>query len=562
MTADLKIAYSKTGAAVPVINGVSLHSRYAPEDEGRKLAEKFLENNAGAEIIAVFGLGFGYHILPLLSENKKIIVFEPVPELYEAYPKNEIRKKCFIATDLNAITKERNYGVFALPSVKRLFPDKFEKFVKNLENGRSESEPINISQIKVLIDSPIYGGSSTTSRYVKNAFEKLGTQVKFIDNSSASELLHLITGFEDKDFSGISALKLTELMSDILLHEVEKYNPHLVFINAQSPITKDALREIKKQGIITVIWFVEDYKRFGYWRDYASLFDYFFGIQKGEFPVFLQRFGCENYSYLPMAADDSIHKKAVLPANEKKYFGSDVSFMGAPYPNRVRLFSELSEFDLKLWGTGWEKFDSLKQFAQKNGETVSIEESVKIYSSSKININLHSSFGNDIFEKNGDFLNPRLFEIAACGGFQLTDNRSLLAEIFEPGKEIITFDSVADLKEKIRYYLEHEKERQSIADKARKKVLTSHTYKLRIKEIIYKISAESPEFGAKIIAEEKKWRFAEEKIQDPQLKRFLQTLRPNERYDIDLIMNKIKNNRTGAEYESILEVLDTFTKNL
>jgi spore maturation protein CgeB len=84
----------------------------------------------------------------------------------------------------------------------------------------------------------------------------------------------------------------------------------------------------------------------------------------------------------------------------------------------------------------------------------------------------------------GDFVNPRTFEIAACRGFQLVDFRSDLPELFKIGEEIITFKTLEDLREKARYYLKHPEKRRKIASKAQERVLKDHTYEMRMMELL------------------------------------------------------------------------------
>jgi spore maturation protein CgeB len=66
-----------------------------------------------------------------------------------------------------------------------------------------------------------------------------------------------------------------------------------------------------------------------------------------------------------------------------------------------------------------------------------------------------------------------------------------LAECFEPGREIATFSSVSDLKDKIAYYLEHPEERQDIARRGRERALREHTYEKRLDEMLTTIYASS-----------------------------------------------------------------------
>ena len=83
------------------------------------------------------------------------------------------------------------------------------------------------------------------------------------------------------------------------------------------------------------------------------------------------------------------------------------------------------------------------------------EETVKIYNAGKINLNLHSSTFHYGINPEGDFVNPRTFEIAACKGFQLLDYRSDLINLFNVNEELIAFHSLDELKDQIEYFLKN-----------------------------------------------------------------------------------------------------------
>jgi spore maturation protein CgeB len=350
--------------------------------------------------------------------------------------------------------------------------------------------------VRVLIDFPIYGGSLTTARYAQNAFRKLGYQTKIVDNSICGSLFDEIKNVKDKARSEIIKRKLLNLLSNLYWEEFMQFKPHLAFFIAQSPISADFIKKIRRTSTTSVFWFVEDYRRFSYWAQYAPLFDIFFTIQKGKFFEQLDRIGTSNFAYVPLAADESVAQGNLnLTEEDRRKFGSDVSFMGAGYPNRHSLFSQLLDYDLKIWGTGWENNSTLEDVVQSNGERVSVRDTVKIYNATKININLHSSLNSSYFEADGDFVNPRTFEIMASGGFQLVDRRMLLPELFVEGKDIITFNSLDDLREKIDYYLRHEMERIRIAKNGQREVLKSHTYKNRIEQMIDIIQKKVPKFA-------------------------------------------------------------------
>jgi spore maturation protein CgeB len=57
----------------------------------------------------------------------------------------------------------------------------------------------------------------------------------------------------------------------------------------------------------------------------------------------------------------------------------------------------------------------------------------------------------------------------------LTDHYEKIAELFEIGKEIETYSSGKELKEKVEYYLSHEEERIKIVAAGKKKFYALYT---------------------------------------------------------------------------------------
>lgn len=77
----------------------------------------------------------------------------------------------------------------------------------------------------------------------------------------------------------------------------------------------------------------------------------------------------------------------------------------------------------------------------------------------------------------------RLFEATGVGSMLLTDAVEDLSRSFLPGMEVVAFDSVDDLIDKARYYLDHEDERQQIARRGQQRTLRDHTVRARCGEL-------------------------------------------------------------------------------
>ena len=80
--------------------------------------------------------------------------------------------------------------------------------------------------------------------------------------------------------------------------------------------------------------------------------------------------------------------------------------------------------------------------------------------------------------------NMRLFEATGVGTLLITDWKANLHEIFEPGKEVVAYCSAEECSEMIRYYLEHDKEREDIARAGQQRTLRDHTYYKRMQQLV------------------------------------------------------------------------------
>jgi spore maturation protein CgeB len=81
-------------------------------------------------------------------------------------------------------------------------------------------------------------------------------------------------------------------------------------------------------------------------------------------------------------------------------------------------------------------------------------------------------------------VNCRFFEVLGCSGFQICDDKATLPELAEPDKEVVTFRTLQEAAEKIRYYLSRPEKRWAIAEAGYKRAIREHTYEKRIETIL------------------------------------------------------------------------------
>ena len=324
--------------------------------------------------------------------------------------------------------------------------------------------------MKVLISGPIAGGSIPIARGIAAAFDRMGYDSKFIDYSLFAEEFQKIriSGKSDRMAAFVGDLE------KVLIDQINKTKPDILLGIAQSPLFEQLFDDIRKSGVITTFWFVEDYRIVTYWKRVASHFDIFFSIQTESFAKALAEAGAHNHYYLPVAFDNNLEE---FPARSAARI--PISFMGAPYPNRVRLFEKLAPFGLKIYGEGWDSFKI--PGVNAGGRRISELEARSIYRDTKINLNFHSSMQPEII--GGDFVNPRTFELAGLGCFQLTDRRECMPPLYADN-EIVQFSDEAELVDLISHYLKNDAGRNEIIKNARRRTLRNHLFEHRVVEIM------------------------------------------------------------------------------
>ena len=101
----------------------------------------------------------------------------------------------------------------------------------------------------------------------------------------------------------------------------------------------------------------------------------------------------------------------------------------------------------------------------------------KVLYNSKITVNCHGDLA--VYAAN-----MRLFEATGVGTLLVTDWKENLHEMFEPGKEVVAYRTPEECAELIRYYLEHDDEREAIACAGQQRTLREHTYYQRMEELV------------------------------------------------------------------------------
>ena len=484
---NITVNLSREGLPIPQIAGINLHSQYHPIQEAEQITRDFKASDDSRTV--VFGLGFGYHISPLLKLSE-VTVIEPLMSIFRAFMEKvdltpflpgvrfRIAEK---PASLLARYEPSQWNIFRhIPSIRI-----GETYYQQLEKGISVRNFISNKSLRILVVKPIYGGSLPTANYCFDALKILGHEVESVEcDKFADGFFSLKDATKIRQNAEVLSKKFINLMGELTAAKAAEFRPDLILALAQAPLSPEAIFRLKELDIPVAFWFVEDFRTLAYWKEVCHAYDHFFTIQNGDFHSNLISEGGKDFYYLPQAAHPPIHRPLNLPIPKKNKYKASISFMGAAYHNRVQSFPRLLDLDFKIWGTGWNTDTPLGKRLQNKNKRVTTQETVDIYNAAEINLNLHSSSHHYGINPDGDFVNPRTFEIAACKGFQLLDYRSDLVNLFNINEEITVFRSLDEMKDQIDFYLNNPDLRRIISERSYKRVLKEHTIQHRMQEML------------------------------------------------------------------------------
>jgi hypothetical protein len=135
------------------------------------------------------------------------------------------------------------------------------------------------------------------------------------------------------------------------------------------------------------------------------------------------------------------------------------------------------ELPVEFWGYGIESLSRESPIRRNyRGEAWGID-MYRILGRSGIALNRHV----DISGRYAG--NVRLYETTGLGTLLVTDAKENLHELFEVGREVVTYRDPQECVEVVKYYLEHEDERKAIAEAGQRRTLREHTYRHRMEEL-------------------------------------------------------------------------------
>ena len=300
--------------------------------------------------------------------------------------------------------------------------------------------------------------------------------------------------FDEKDilfFAGSYSRRLISFLSNTnydfakwvygkLLKKILDYEPELVLVTYRKIIPEfvNGLKRHLKYPVIHVN--VDHVGTLGRQYLISSPYDVYFSKEPYWALTMKNKLNMNAY-YLPECFNPRVQTKPQETKQEcERKSGVDIVVAATLYPYRVRFLEQVlkkinRDLNIKIFGgtVPWAKTDLWKYH---QGKSVLGPKKAAAFYGAKIVIN-----NTHFCEYEG--VNCRFFEVLGSGGFMICDDKPSLPELAVPDKEVVTFDSLNDAADRIKFYLDNPEKRWEIAEAGYQRAIKDHTYEKRIETI-------------------------------------------------------------------------------
>ena len=335
---------------------------------------------------------------------------------------------------------------------------------------------------------------------VERAFRAKGyeTRVLAYDNpihpyNTANKLKYKFSG--DKLRLKEQARALFHLEAELAF---EEFLPDFVFVMNGDMLLPDALLHWRGkldddpqpvgQPARVALWLFDSFDHIPFTEENIPAVDAIFCYEQTDIPKIAARYGVRAY-FLPQAVDPVIYHKVDISKTCDLVFAGDI-FHSAKRQDIIQaVVSHYPNLKLKVWGEykPWYK-NPLKCLTREHKDiymnrNASGDQLNADYNQARIVLNIH-------IEQQKDGANPKVYEIAATGVYQICDANPYVEQLFPNGEvglyhyneKTAPEHRYDELFERIDYALSHDMSVQ--AEAAREIVMNWHTFEKRIEQVL------------------------------------------------------------------------------
>ncbi|HEV2573152.1 MAG TPA: glycosyltransferase [Beijerinckiaceae bacterium] len=285
----------------------------------------------------------------------------------------------------------------------------------------------------------------------------------------------------------MAAAKIINVPLEFAAETIAQHKPQFAIGIGSVALTSASLaavhRSCKDQDIPLIYWLHDDPYEIDYLSRATEAADWVFTNDRTT--ALFSNFN--NLSHLPLAASIDHHFAKFVPFSERT---TECFFCGYAYPNRqevvYRLRHTLRSTNSYICGDGWPL-----DFDMASNQRLTPEEMNYYYANSKLTLNIGRDFNlaNGIAELAPSTPGPRTFEASAAGALQCIFLDSCeIEDMFELGKEMLTFNSADEFDELVQNIRTNPDIFNAIAQAAQERTRTHHTYDHRVVVILEQLA--------------------------------------------------------------------------
>jgi spore maturation protein CgeB len=266
-----------------------------------------------------------------------------------------------------------------------------------------------------------------------------------------------------KDKSLYPTIDAVHLLPDGRYKGFEKMDLNIIIDWGEDGLTQYLPYEVQYPTDAPLAYFASDTHLGKEYRfEMASKADYAFFAQKPAVEEYKPSKKNKHVSWLPHGVEPRAFPST--PAAPKKY---DVSFVGHLVSGERIDFLDRAFKEFPNFWFG----QRLSRYVNDSGQA---DDCADIFRKTKVVLNPPTR---------GD-INMRIFEALATGSFIVTERVPGLEDMYQDKVHMAMYSTEDEAMELIKYYLEHEEERKSIAKSGMERTLECQTYKNRIDTIL------------------------------------------------------------------------------
>ena len=255
--------------------------------------------------------------------------------------------------------------------------------------------------------------------------------------------------------------------------EILRVRPDIVIIIRGDHIDEAVFDAIEQVGARKILWLWDELRRTRHTNESLDRFPQLITYS----PLDAAAFQAEGRECIHVA---NAFDHTMVPAKPRHTHG--ILFIGARYPRRLDLILGLANANVPVTAVGrtWSRhlFDRLRTWEWRRPDVHSMRDvprmqGYEMTAGAPAALNIH-------FDQDG--FTMKTFEAPGVGGVQLID-RPDVEQYYEPGKEVLIYESPEELIELARRCISDDRWGDEIREAGKKRTLAEHTFVHRAKEV-------------------------------------------------------------------------------